>query len=487
MAYRLSFASDVPESFHSCMREELAEATIQLRDEFDADPVEAIHEARKSLKKARALLRLVRPGLDKRVYRRESGTLRDAARLISGARDADVLVETAEGLADRYAGRLPAGDFDGLLEHLRAGATASRVATSAGEGRGDAVAMLGGVAGRIDYWALDGCDWTTVAAGMELAYDRGRAAFAEADADPTVERLHDWRKRVKDYWYHQRLTSPAWPAVLGAQAEEAHELSELLGDDHDLAVLADLLGGDRSLAPDPAGLLALVAERRGELLAGARHLGALLYAERPGAFGRRTARYVDQGRAAAQAGQPDEAAESDEEEDPAPPDAAGPECGIEIERKFRVAEAVPGDLDSYSSEAIEQGYIVIEGAAEVRVRRRGGRTLLTVKSGAGRVRVEEEFEIDERRFASLWPLSDGRRVAKRRYRLPGGGDLTIELDVYTGELEGLVLAEVEFASEAASDAYEPPAWFGPEVTDDLRYANRALAVDGVPAGSVGPT
>lgn len=482
MAYRLSFASEVAESFRACMHEELAEATTRLRDEFDADPIEAIHEARKSLKKARALLRLVRPGLGKRVYRRENGTLRDAARLISGARDADVLVETAERLAERYAGRLPAGEFDGLLEHLRAAATASRAATAAGEGRGEAVAALDGVAGRIDVWPLDGCDWTTVAAGMELAYARGRVAFAEADADPTVERLHDWRKRVKDYWYHQRLTTPAWPGVLGAQAEEAHQLSELLGDDHDLAVLADLLGGDRSLAPDPTGLLELVGERRGELLAGARHLGALLYAERSGAFGRRTACYVEQGRAAAEA-QP---AESDDGEgDPAPPPADEPGCGMEIERKFLVPGEVPGDLESYESEAIEQGYIVIEGAAEVRVRRRGARTLLTVKSGAGRVRVEEEFEIDARRFASLWPLSDGRRVAKRRYRMPGGGDLTIELDVYTGELDGLVLAEVEFVSEAASDAYEPPAWFGPEVTDDLRYANRALAVDGAPAGSVG--
>jgi CYTH domain-containing protein len=69
--------------------------------------------------------------------------------------------------------------------------------------------------------------------------------------------------------------------------------------------------------------------------------------------------------------------------------------------------------------------------------------------------------------------------------VPEDGGLTIELDVYTGALDGLVLAEVEFSSEAASAAYEPPAWFGPEVTEDLRYANRALAVDGVPAASAG--
>ncbi len=157
--------------------------------------------------------------------------------------------------------------------------------------------------------------------------------------------------------------------------------------------------------------------------------------------------------------------------------------GSEIERKFLVAE-VPGALDDHPSEAIEQGYVAVERSVEVRLRRRGGRALLTVKSGAGRVRVEEEFEIDDRRFESLWPLTEGRRVTKTRYRLPAaGGDLTIELDVYSGDLDGLVVAEVEFESGSAADAFEPPDWFGAEVTDDTRYANRALAVDGVPDGT----
>ncbi len=162
--------------------------------------------------------------------------------------------------------------------------------------------------------------------------------------------------------------------------------------------------------------------------------------------------------------------------------------GTEIERKFLVSE-VPGDLESHPSEAIEQGYIVVEGSAEVRLRRRGGaggRSQLTIKSGGGRVRVEEEFDIDQRRFDSLWPLSEGRRVSKTRYRLPGGGGLTIELDVYEGDLAGLVTAEVEFSSEAASDEFDPPEWFGRELTDDHRYANRTLAVDGPPTPPATP-
>jgi adenylate cyclase len=114
------------------------------------------------------------------------------------------------------------------------------------------------------------------------------------------------------------------------------------------------------------------------------------------------------------------------------------------------------------------------------VRRRGGQAYLTVKSGGGRVRVEEEIEIDDGRFERLWPLTEGRRIEKTRYEIPADGGLTIELDVYTGALDGLVTAEVEFGSEEAADAYEPPEWLGEDITEDLRYKNQRLAVDGLP-------
>jgi hypothetical protein len=109
--------------------------------------------------------------------------------------------------------------------------------------------------------------------------------------------LHAWRKRAKDLWYHQRLLAPAWPDVLGAQAEAAHTLTELLGDDHDLAVLATCLSGNTPPLPpvvdaDRAALLALVEHRSHELRAAATHLGHRIYAESPKAFTRRLARYV---------------------------------------------------------------------------------------------------------------------------------------------------------------------------------------------------
>ena len=116
----------------------------------------------------------------------------------------------------------------------------------------------------------------------------------------------------------------------------------------------------------------------------------------------------------------------------------------------------------------------------MRVRRRADQAYLTVKAGAGRVRVEEEIEIDGDRFDRLWPLTEGRRIEKTRYEIPAGDGLVIELDVYTGDLAGLVVAEVEFASEEAADGFAPPGWLGPDVTEDVRYKTQRLARDGAP-------
>jgi CYTH domain-containing protein len=145
----------------------------------------------------------------------------------------------------------------------------------------------------------------------------------------------------------------------------------------------------------------------------------------------------------------------------------------EIERKFLVEDRPPG-LDDHPHDTIEQGYVAIDAVAEVRVRRRGGDCTLTIKSAPARTRLEEEFAIEPERFEALWALADGRRIVKTRYLVPWDG-VTVEVDEYHGDLEGLRTAEVEFADEAASDAFAPPPWLGREITGDRRYANQALA------------
>ena len=154
--------------------------------------------------------------------------------------------------------------------------------------------------------------------------------------------------------------------------------------------------------------------------------------------------------------------------------------GVEVERKFIVSER-PLELDRVAFDGISQGYLAIgEEGLEVRLRRRGKDATLTVKEGAGRTRREEEIALEPEQFERMWPLTEGRRVEKMRYFIGADDGLTIELDCYANELDGLSTAEVEFDTEARADAFEPPAWFGPEVTDDPRYRNARLARDGAP-------
>jgi len=151
----------------------------------------------------------------------------------------------------------------------------------------------------------------------------------------------------------------------------------------------------------------------------------------------------------------------------------------EIERKF-VVDDPPERLDSFPRKKIRQGYIAVtEGGTEVRIRKEGKRHFLTIKEGHGEDRGQEEVAITAAQFASLWPLTKGKRLKKVRYRVPHEG-WTVEVDAYRGKLKGLTTAEVEFPDEGAAHGFRPPAWLGREVTGDDHYSNQNLARQGVP-------
>jgi adenylate cyclase len=151
----------------------------------------------------------------------------------------------------------------------------------------------------------------------------------------------------------------------------------------------------------------------------------------------------------------------------------------EIERKFLLS-GPPQWLGDCDSQRIEQGYLALEPDREVRLRRiDSDRSVLTVKRGHGERRLEEEVELEAGQIERLWALTEGRRVSKRRHLAPRP-EGTYEIDVYEGELAGLVVAELEFDSERRSAAFEPPDWLGRELTGDGRYENRSLATRGRP-------
>jgi CHAD domain-containing protein len=300
VTYRLRDEDTPSAGLRRSAQDELDDAMRQLTEELDADPVVAVHEARKSVKKLRALLRLARRELGEETYARENAALRDAGRRLSDTRDADVMLQTFDGLADRAVGHLPQTTLTRIRAALggrrrRAGpATLRRLA-------GVVAQELAAARDRSEDWHLERDDWRLVARGLVRAYSRGATALPRSGSTPAVEELHDWRKRVKDLWYHTRLLKPIWPGVLEATAEEAHRLSELLGDDHDLAVLRERLTTDpaftEALPADLGPLIEVIDARRAELLDQARLVGRRLYAEKPKAFERRMRRYWDAWRA----------------------------------------------------------------------------------------------------------------------------------------------------------------------------------------------
>ena len=148
---------------------------------------------------------------------------------------------------------------------------------------------------------------------------------------------------------------------------------------------------------------------------------------------------------------------------------------IEIERKFLLTQSPP-DLEQHPHYEIAQGYLAIDENAETRLRRSAREQCLTVKQRAKVGRKEINLPLTDAQWQELWPLTDGRRLYKRRYEVPYG-DLVIEIDVYHRQNSGLAVIEVEFPTGEAADAFQPPAWFGREVTGEAAYRNTTLATE----------
>ena len=250
---------------------------------------EAIHAARKDLKKLRSLLRLLRGELPKDLYAEEARRYREAGRMLSPLRDAEVKLETLEALAASDPD-LPAeavGSWRAILGRDRqaAGDAAPDRAAEA-----EAIRLVEAGRAGIEGWEVRD-SWKSIGPGLERAYRRGRRKMRRARDGGGEEVWHEWRKRAKDLWYAHLLLAAAWPQQLEATAEEAHRLSEALGDHHDLALLRADLHERRLGEEETRALAAAIARRLAELAAAALDLGARLYAERPRDFGRRQRRY----------------------------------------------------------------------------------------------------------------------------------------------------------------------------------------------------
>jgi CHAD domain-containing protein len=265
-----------------------AESALDALREAGTEPAEAVHQARKDLKKLRAMLRLSREQLGGKLFRAEDRRYRDAGRLLSRSRDAEVRLQAARALGRRCGPALPAGAYgiwvlalEREREEVAGGGHDPEVESAA-------AAIAAGRA-EIAKWPLRDDSWEAIGPGLRRSYRKGRRGLRRAIADPGAETVHDWRKRGKDLTYQLRIVRGAWPELLGETAERSHYLTDLLGDHHDLELLIEDLAG-REI--DGRGeIVELIRDWQGELLDEAFELGQRLYAEKPKAFERRLRAY----------------------------------------------------------------------------------------------------------------------------------------------------------------------------------------------------
>jgi CHAD domain-containing protein len=295
MAYRLKKKESASAGIRRIAREEIDDA-LELLEDDNAEPSSTVHELRKKLKKLRAVVRLVRDELGDEVYRRDGGALRDLGRRLSPARDAAIRVSALDGLREAYRRDFPADDMTPVrkrlvarhlaeVRRLRRGSTLSAIARE-----------LRDLRRRVRAWPLTKDGFRGLEPGLRRSYRAGRRGEGRAYASASDEAFHDWRKRAKDLRYHVQVLESVWPKVLRDVESELHDLTDRLGDDHDLGELRAVLTKSHGSRPGKKGLarvIDLIGRRRSELRAEARPIGARVYAEAPKVFSKRIRSYWD--------------------------------------------------------------------------------------------------------------------------------------------------------------------------------------------------
>lgn len=242
MAYRLKKKECVPEGITRIVTEQIDRAIGELTDPA-MDRHKAIHQARRRFKKIRAVLRLVRGELGE-VYARENAWFRDAGRELARVRDADAMVETFDSLraaADMVAASRPADTARAALVQRRERIAAEGIDLA--EETRKLAEELRQARLRVETWPLAAGGFDALADGLARTCRRGRKAVRTVRRTPTAENFHELRKRVKYHRYQMCVLENLWPKVMKGRHRAMHDLSDLLGTHHDLAVLRQVVSG----------------------------------------------------------------------------------------------------------------------------------------------------------------------------------------------------------------------------------------------------
>jgi CHAD domain-containing protein len=287
MSFRLKRSESPADGLRRIARE-LAEQALAEAAATDRDTATRVHNARKCTKKTRSILRLARRHLGE-TFRVENALIRDAARRLSASRDAAVLLATFDALVREQSDELRAVTApirDVLVGKLSEAASAACAKEQLALFADDMRELLV----RIDEWVITAHDFDAVGDGLVRSYRDGRSAMKAALDTSDAAAWHEWRKRVKDHWYHVRLLRNVWKPVMKAREKELKTLSDVLGEEHDLAVLQERISNELPSEPS-SRLLEAIERKRQHLQSVARPFGERIYAEKPKALGKRLDRY----------------------------------------------------------------------------------------------------------------------------------------------------------------------------------------------------
>jgi CHAD domain-containing protein len=259
----------------------------------------AVHESRKSIKRIRALLRLIRGELPEKVFRFENGALRETAGLVDRVRSAQGVLNAATGVRELYGDLLAEGTFVDLIDRLTKRRDITELTALEDPNLvGRVVRSLERAYHRYQTWPTDPearevyglgirDSFEAIDPGLDRTYSTGRRRMVAAYSPSGEDGFHAWRKRVKDLRHQMEFLAPLWPEVVVGMAMTLDRLGTILGEDNDLRDLVDLLGTRSDLCPNPRErslLRALARQRRAELETAAEILGRRVYAEKPKAL-----------------------------------------------------------------------------------------------------------------------------------------------------------------------------------------------------------
>ncbi|MGA2562155.1 MAG: CHAD domain-containing protein [Steroidobacteraceae bacterium] len=239
-----------------------------------------VHDARRQVKEFRGVLRVARAELGKKACRRENQALREAARPLSELRDATVLIDTLDKLIERSHGRLKPADLALLRRYLQERRQQVRSEVLRNKPLlAQLVGCLQGTERRVGQWPDGDGNWKAVRDGMRRIYRRARTAMRAALEKRSNEALHEWRKRTNALRCAIELLCCRAPKRSRRITQQAHRLTDILGEDHDLAMLGEVVQQQGVLQSEAAGamVVSLLAKRRLALQQRAHGVGKRLF------------------------------------------------------------------------------------------------------------------------------------------------------------------------------------------------------------------